>query len=125
MGISAVILTKNSEATIRDCLELVSQNNPQEIIVVDGYSSDKTTDIVKEYTDRIYFDEGKGICYARQLGAEVATEEYIFYVDSDVVLPPNIMETILTQLKMKGYGAITAQTILRGGSSYPTWAYTR
>jgi len=125
MGTSVVILTKNSEATIRDCLGSVSQNNPQEIIIVDGYSTDKTMDIVKKYTSKIYFDENKGICHARQLGAEMATEEYIFYVDSDVILPPNTVETMLTQLKMKGYGAITARTILRGGSGYLTWAYTR
>jgi len=125
MGISVIVLTRNSEATIRDCLESVSQNKPQEIIVVDGYSSDKTMDIVKEYTDKIYFDEGKGICYARQLGAELATEEYIFYVDSDVLLPPNTLETMLAELKMKGYSAMAARTIFSGGRGYLKWAFTR
>lgn len=125
MGISAIVLTKNSEATIQDCLESVSQNNPEEIIVVDGYSTDRTLDVVRQYTDKIYFEEEKGLTYARQLGAEMATEEYIFYVDSDVILPPDTLETMLSELRVKGYGAMTARTLAGGGPGYLAWAVSR
>lgn len=125
MGISVIVLTKNSETTIQDCLESVSQNNPEEIIVVDGYSTDRTLDVVKQYTNKIYFDEGKGLCYARQLGAEMATEEYIFYVDSGVILPPNTLETMLAELKTKGYGAMTARYKIIGAAGYLGWAAAR
>jgi len=125
LPISVIILTKNSEATIRQCIESVYHSNPQEIIVVDGYSTDGTLDIVKQYTDNIYFDEGKGLCYARQLGAEAATGEYVAYVDSDIVLPPDTLETMLAELKTNGYGAITARELIRGATGYLGWAKTR
>ncbi len=125
MGVSVVVLTKNSEATTRECLASVSQNNPEEIVIVDGNSTDGTLAIVKEYTDKIYDDEGKGLCYARQLGAEMATEEYIFYVDSDVILPQNTLDAMLTELRKNGYGALTARALTRGGTGYFGWAARR
>lgn len=125
LPISVIVLTKNSEATIQRCIESVRHNNPCEIIVVDGYSTDKTMDIAKRYTSRIYFDERKGLCYARQLGAEVATGEYVAYVDSDVILSSNTLETMLTELKTNGYGSITARQLLQGATGYLDWALTQ
>ena len=111
MGVSVIILTKNSQATIRECLDSVSQNNPEEVIVVDGYSTDGTLDIVREHTDNIYYDEGKGLCYARQLGAEMSNAEYVFYVDSDVVLQPDTIRIMLAELEQNGYGALAARAL--------------
>ena len=125
MGISAVVLTKNSEETLTDCLEAVAHNGPDEIVVVDSYSTDSTLDIARKYTNKIYHDEGKGICYARQMGAETATQEYIFYVDSDVVLPPGTMGAMLDELRNNGYGAMTARSIQVGGTGYRAWAARR
>jgi len=78
--VSAVILTRNNATTIRECLASVTQNQPYEIIIIDGYSHDATIEIVAEFTDRVYCDDGRGLCYARQLGAEEATGKYILYV---------------------------------------------
>lgn len=124
MGISAIILTRNSEVTIRECLESVTKNSPQEIIVVDGYSTDKTLDIVKAYTDKIYFED-KGLTYARQLGAKMASEEYIFYSDSDVVLNSGTLEIMLAEMKDQGYGGLAARTLIGDGHGYIAWAYER
>ena len=45
MPISVIIAAKNAESTIEECLDSVRRNNPAEIIVVDGNSSDKTVKI--------------------------------------------------------------------------------
>jgi glycosyltransferase involved in cell wall biosynthesis len=97
--ISVIIVAKNAESTIEECLDSVRRNNPAEIIVVDGNSSDKTVEIARKYTDRIYSDEGKGLSYARQLGAEQATLEYIAYVDSDVVLTEGALATMFAEVQ--------------------------
>lgn len=52
INLSVVVLTKNEERNIRDCLESV-QGWADEIVVVDDESSDGTLKIAGEYTDKI------------------------------------------------------------------------
>ena len=122
LPVSVITIAKNAEATIQDCLELVRRNSPAEIIVVDGNSSDRTVEIARGYTDRIYFDEGKGLAFARQLGAEMATQEYIAYVDSDVVLTEGALATMLTEFQRSGDISISAQ-VLPGTKSQSYWGW--
>ena len=51
--LSVMVLTKNEEACITECLESVKWAD--EIIVVDDESTDKTIEIVKKYTDKIFY----------------------------------------------------------------------
>ena len=50
--VSVCIITGNEEKNIRRCLESVRWAD--EIIVVDSLSTDRTCEIAREYTDRIY-----------------------------------------------------------------------
>jgi glycosyltransferase involved in cell wall biosynthesis len=120
--ISAIVCAKNSELTIESCLKSIEENQPMEIIVVDGNSADRTVEIAMKYADKVYSDGGKGLAYSRQLGAEKAEGEYIAYVDSDVILPPNTLERMLNELKEKGYTLIHAQILSREINSYWEWA---
>lgn len=52
IALSVVVLTKNEEHNIKDCLESVA-GWASEIIVVDDESADKTVDIASNYTDKI------------------------------------------------------------------------
>ncbi len=115
---SVIVVTRNAEETIEDCLSSIQRNNPAEIIVVDGNSSDRTVEIAKKYTERIYSDEGIGLTYARQLGAEQATQEYICYVDADVVLPPGTLATMLQEFKASQYISMRAQKAAGKISTY-------
>jgi glycosyltransferase involved in cell wall biosynthesis len=67
--VDVVILTKNSERLLRECIDSVYRNVPvSRLIVVDGYSTDSTKNIVNEFQERhgnvIFFqDEGtRGKC---------------------------------------------------------------
>lgn len=125
MGISVVILAKNNEKTIRECLESVQQNNPEEILVMDGLSTDKTVEIARGYTSKIHSDGGNGVTYARQLGAEMATEDYIAFVDADVTLPPDTLKVMFNELKMNGWAAIHARLLAKPVPGYFGWADQR
>ena len=50
--VSAIIITKDEEANIRECLESLAWVD--EIIVVDSGSSDRTVEICREFTERVY-----------------------------------------------------------------------
>jgi glycosyltransferase involved in cell wall biosynthesis len=118
LPISVIIPSKNAENTIEECLSSVQRNNPTEIIVVDGNSSDRTVEIAHRYTEKIYSDEGKGTSYAHQLGAEQASQEYIAYVDADIVLPECTLSTLLAELKASGYANIQAKVLAVSRSTY-------
>lgn len=109
LPISVIIIAKNAEKTIEECLNSVQRNNPAEVIVVDGNSSDRTVEIAGGYTERIYSDDGRGKSFARQLGAEQARQEYIAYVDSDVILGEGALATMLTEFQGSGYVSISAR----------------
>ena len=53
-GLSVTIITLNEEENIRDCLESVKWAD--EIIVIDSESTDKTADICKKYTEKVYLE---------------------------------------------------------------------
>jgi glycosyltransferase involved in cell wall biosynthesis len=86
---------KNCEATVKEAVNsIVCQDYPHElmeVIVVDGNSTDKTVQIIKEtlccsdIKTRIFF-ENKGLGFARQLVVDNACGDYIIWVDGDVVL---------------------------------------
>jgi glycosyltransferase involved in cell wall biosynthesis len=119
LPISVIIAAKNAEGTIEECLVSVQGNNPAEIIVVDGNSTDRTLEIARRFTDLIYSDENKGFNYAQQLGAEHATQEYIALVDTDITLPECTLVTLLTQLKVSNY--VSMQATILGANLNTYW----
>jgi glycosyltransferase involved in cell wall biosynthesis len=122
LAISVVICAKNAAGTIGQCLDSVRRNEPSEIVVVDGGSVDGTVQIARKYTDRIYDDKGNGLAYARHLGAEHASGSHVFYVDSDVILPEGCLQTMMDEMKTRGYCGIHAQVIGFKEESYWAWA---
>jgi glycosyltransferase involved in cell wall biosynthesis len=90
-SVDVVLLTKNSERKLKECLESVYQNVPvAKLIAVDGRSNDKTLDILNWFNEKyhnvkIILDKGNRAT-ARQKGIENVTTEWFLFVDSDVVL---------------------------------------
>jgi len=118
LPISVIIPVKNMESTIEKCLNSVQKNNPAEIIVVDGNSVDRTVGIARRYTDKIYSDGGRGFNHAQQLGAERASQEYIAFVDADIVLPARTLATLLAELRESGRVSMQAKLLATNLTSY-------
>lgn len=92
--ISVLIHTLNEEKNIRNCLESVKWAD--EIIIVDMYSDDKTVDIAKEYTDKIFFHERVGYADpARKLSLEKASNQWLLTVDADELVPKKMKDKLL------------------------------
>jgi rSAM/selenodomain-associated transferase 1/rSAM/selenodomain-associated transferase 2 len=91
---SIIIPTLNEEAFIAKCLESTRNNIPNaEIIIADGGSADKTTDICKQYDVKILNSiKGRG----RQLneGAKTASGEILIFLHADTFLPDNAFNLI-------------------------------
>ena len=118
--ISVVVLTKNSEKLLEDCLKSIVKNKPSEIIIIDDGSTDRTLEISKKYTNQIYHN-GRGVAFGRQLGAEKVNKDLIAYVDSDIILPENFFNRMLLEKKGGGYHAIQAQVLSLKNATYWQW----
>lgn len=89
MSISVVINTFNSEKTLHQCLEAVKEF--EEIVICDMYSTDSTLSIAKEYNCKIVMHEFCGIVEpARSFAINAATNEWVFVIDSDEVVPETL-----------------------------------
>jgi glycosyltransferase involved in cell wall biosynthesis len=81
-SLSVVIITKNEETNIRECLESVAWVD--EIIIVDSGSEDNTIAICKDYTDKISInDDWKGFGYQKNLALQQATKDWVLSLDAD------------------------------------------
>jgi glycosyltransferase involved in cell wall biosynthesis len=94
-SISVIITTKNEGKNIASCLESVKrQNYPQdkiEIIVVDNNSTDKTKEIARKYTDKV-FNYGPERSAQRNFGVKIASGEYFLYLDADMILDEDVIK---------------------------------
>ncbi|HPQ22063.1 MAG TPA: glycosyltransferase family 2 protein [Saprospiraceae bacterium] len=87
LKISVVIPAYNAEAFIERSLHSVMRQTykPSEIIVVDDGSTDKTSEIIKKYGERICYTYKKngGEASARNFGVNSAKYDWIAFLDSD------------------------------------------
>jgi GT2 family glycosyltransferase len=104
--ISVVIVTWNAEKFIRQCLVSVFAQGytDLEIFVVDNGSLDKTVEIVKEFGSRVILiknNENMGFCYANNQALINAGGDFIFTLNSDIVLENNYISELMDFLKTK------------------------
>jgi len=109
MSVSVVIPTLNEERFIGGCLEsLVNQTvEPEEIIIVDAYSTDRTVEIAMRYTNKILYSPIANIAYQRELGVASASGEFILLADADTVFPPDAIEKMLENFSDPSVAAVT------------------
>ncbi|MEM2103012.1 MAG: glycosyltransferase family 2 protein [Candidatus Bathyarchaeia archaeon] len=89
--IDVVVLTKNSEAQLERCLGAVYRNVPvNRLIVVDGYSTDKTLSIIKKFSKKhrnvLLIQDNGSRGKARKIGIKNVQTDWFMFVDSDAVL---------------------------------------
>jgi len=80
--ISIVIPAKNEARSIKDIIEKC-QKYSNDIIVIDGHSTDNTADIAKSMGVRVYLDNKKGKGDAIRVAITKALNEIIVFIDAD------------------------------------------
>lgn len=91
---SVIIPTYNRAATLGRAIEsvLFQTYSAWEILVVDDGSTDDTPELIKSFsTVRYYNQENKGVSSARNKGAELATGDWLIFLDSDDELLSNAL----------------------------------
>lgn len=132
---TAIVLTKDEEKNIANCLESI-KNLVSRIVVVDSGSTDRTIDIVKKYGADIYTHEW--IHYANQFNwaldnVNVETQ-WVFRIDADEVVPADLAEEIKQECNKHSDDDVNGFDMpfkisflgreLRHGGTYPVWKVT-
>lgn len=95
--VAAVVLTKNEESNIADCLRSVSWVD--EIIVVDSGSTDNTCAIAREYTDNVMFHPWAGFSAQRNYADSFVKSDWILCLAADERVSPGLQAEIAAQVK--------------------------
>ncbi len=99
MKLSAVIITKNEEEMIADCIDSVSFCD--EILLVDNGSSDRTVDIAKRMGARVISFDSNDFSALRNFGLKKVSCDYILYVDADERISEELRKNIEKNLDGK------------------------
>jgi len=98
--VSVIIPTKNSERTIGQCLQSILNQNYSnvEVLVIDAYSTDKTKEISSGLGANVISLEGERT-YAKNYGTDVCKGEFVFFIDSDMILKPSVIHECIDKCK--------------------------
>ncbi len=125
--ISAVVIAKNEENMIADCLDSLSFCD--ETVVVDNGSDDRTVEIAKKMGAKAFTLETSDFSKLRNFGLEKAKKEWILYVDADERVSEGLKNEITHLIndsdrfeKLNAY-FLKRQNFYLGSSKKNEWPY--
>jgi len=117
MKITIITVVLNNEKTIRDTIESVLNQTYKNIeyIIVDGYSTDNTMNIINEYKDKIDLitqEHPKGVFDSLNKGIELATGDVIGFIHSDDFYLDNlVIQRVFDEFQNKKVDSIFADLL--------------
>ncbi|HBO83508.1 MAG TPA: glycosyltransferase family 2 protein [Deltaproteobacteria bacterium] len=94
---SIVIVTKNEEANIDAALDSVK--DAAEIVVIDSFSSDRTIEICRKYTDKVFQKEWEGYAKQKQSAVDLAEGPWVFMLDADERFTPELKAEVINAVE--------------------------
>ena len=107
--LSVILITKNEEHDLSDCLKSVSWAD--EIIICDSGSTDKTLEIAKQFTDQVYSTDWPGFGPQKNRALDKASGDWVLSIDADERVSPELRDEI--QKVLNSPNTVTAYSILR------------
>lgn len=114
--VSIIVPTLNEVNTVEKLLKGIPREGIDEILVVDGRSTDGTVELVKKLGYSLIFQEGKGFGRAISTGVKYAKGDVLVFINADNSHKPEDIPKLLTKLK-EGYDVVVASRYLPGGGS--------
>ncbi len=114
MRVTVVVPTRNEEGMIGEIVEAVRPFG-DEILVVDGHSTDKTREIAAAHGARVILDHGKGKGDALRLALVEAQHEIVCFIDADGSHDPNDIPAMVAPIKAGTHDMVIGSRG-RGGS---------
>jgi glycosyltransferase involved in cell wall biosynthesis len=98
--VSIIITTKNESKNIRRCLLSCQKQDYKniEIILIDNFSTDKTVEIAKKFTKKV-FQKGHERSQQRNFGASLSSGKYLLFLDADMEIGKDCLLKALGEIK--------------------------
>jgi glycosyltransferase involved in cell wall biosynthesis len=100
-NLSVIVITHNEEKNIEVCLQSVAW--AREIIVVDSQSTDRTVELAKTFTKKIFIKEWMGYAGAKNFALDNATFDWILWLDADERVTPELASEIKSIVHNNAY----------------------
>ena len=94
--LSVAMITYNEEDNIRDALESIRWAD--EIVVVDSQSTDRTQEICREYTDKVYTFEWQGFAHQKSRAVSLTSNPWVLVLDADERVTEGLRDEIISLL---------------------------
>lgn len=101
--LSVVILAKNEEKMIDECLASIEWAD--ETVLIDDESSDKTVEIGKKFGAKVFTHKLKDFSDQRNFGFRQTSSDWILYLDADERVTSDLAEEIKTVIKNPHFSA--------------------
>ncbi len=107
MRISAIVIAKNEENMIADCLDSLSFCD--EIIVVDNGSQDRTVDVSERLGAKVLKLDSESFAQLRNFGFSKASGDWVLYVDADERVSNELRKSIESVIRSRSiaWGPVT------------------
>jgi glycosyltransferase involved in cell wall biosynthesis len=123
--IAVVVPTRNSARTLQACLESIrAQEVPCVVVVVDNWSSDSTSEIAHRLAD-VFIQSGPERSAQRNAGAAATAAEIVGFIDSDMVLTPNVVGEAVAAIAIGARSVVVPERTLGDGFWADVRAYER
>ncbi|MCJ7760076.1 glycosyltransferase [Candidatus Bathyarchaeota archaeon] len=96
---SSVVASRDNEKTIEQALESLRNNGSEEIMLVDGGSSDRTLEKALKYKEVKIVRGIKGIARAKDLGWRSSNKTFVLFLDADAYITRSTVSRLFTLLK--------------------------
>ncbi|MBI3007943.1 MAG: glycosyltransferase [Candidatus Omnitrophica bacterium] len=113
MKVSVIVPSLNEAGAIEEILRGISRENVDEILVIDGNSTDGTIEIVKGMGYRLLMQSRKGLGNAIQEGIKNTNGEIIIIVDADGSHETRDIPKLVEKIK-EGYDLVVGSRYISG-----------
>jgi (heptosyl)LPS beta-1,4-glucosyltransferase len=117
--VTCVVITKNEEANIQDCLNSVQWAD--ELIVVDAESCDKTVELARACGAKVTVRPWPGFGLQKNFGMEQASSDWILILDADERVTEELRAEVRICIERWRTGASVAYRIPRRNFFYGAW----
>jgi GT2 family glycosyltransferase len=117
--LSIIIVSYNARVDLERCLRSLTQHPPKathDVVVVDNASADGSAEAAGRFPGVRVIQAGRnaGFAAGNNIGIRASSGEYVLLLNSDTIVPPGAIDTLLERLRRAPEAAIAGPRLVDG-----------